>query len=240
MYSLLFSLFIVLTNETAGYSTSGEETSCEAHKQRIIHAFSTGFINDETKFDELLDPGKYEKIQRIPENQESLNEALGSMNNPFQKWAERIYNESKLFLQTGNEINPLYLPQLVPYKIKCMKLVPLCSGLMIPVFGYGNETASSAAVDSSFNKLKNITFKNILLPTDVELFLEHHISSLRGMSLLKFDNFLSKETSNDKNGKNNELNLIISPTHNNGKETSPTYLNSNSYVSNSPSHIGST
>jgi len=30
-----------------------------------------------------------------------------------------------------------------------------------------------------------VTFKNISLPTDMELFLKHHISSLRGMSLLK-------------------------------------------------------
>jgi len=67
-----------------------------------------------------------------------LNEALGSLNNPFQKWAEKIYDESKSFLKTGNNINPLYLPELVPYIIKCMKLVPLWSAIMVPIFGYGD------------------------------------------------------------------------------------------------------
>lgn len=53
-------------------------------------------------------------------------------------------------MQTGNSINPLYLPELIPYVIKGMKLMPLWSGIMIPIFGYGNKTASLAAVESSF------------------------------------------------------------------------------------------
>jgi hypothetical protein len=64
----------------------------------------------------------------------------------------------------------MYLPSLVPLIIKCVKLLPLWSGLMIPVFGYGSEIASSAAVESSFNKIKNATFKHISLPTDLEIF----------------------------------------------------------------------
>lgn len=79
----------------------------------------------------------------------------------------------------------MYLPSLIPIIIKCVKLLPLWSGLMIPLFGYGSETASSAAVESSFNKIKNTTFKHISLPTDLEIFLEHHIASLRGSSLLR-------------------------------------------------------
>jgi len=47
---------------------------------------------------------------------------------------------------------------------------------MIPIFGYGNGTASSTAVESSFKKLKNVTFKNIVLFTDIELFLERFTS----------------------------------------------------------------
>jgi hypothetical protein len=55
---------------------------------------------------------------------------------------------------------------------------------MIPIFGYGDEIASSATVESSFKKLKNLTFQNIELPTNLEVFLENHISSLRGTSIL--------------------------------------------------------
>lgn len=79
----------------------------------------------------------------------------------------------------------MYLPSLIPLIIKCVKLLPLWSGLMIPVFKYGNPTSSSASVESSLKKLKTITFKDITLPTNIEIFLERHILSLQGSSLLR-------------------------------------------------------
>jgi len=151
-------------------------------------------MDNETLLEKVLDPEKDEEMH-ILESQENLNEALGSLNNPFQKWAERIDDESDSFLQTRDNINPLYLPELVPYIIKCMKLVPLWSAIMVPIFGYGNEMARSAAVESSIQKFKYVTFKNILLPRDIELFLENHKSSISGMSLLRSSrNLLPKDT----------------------------------------------
>lgn len=43
---------------------------------------------------------------------------------------------------------------------------------MIPLFGYGIPTKSSAAVESMFNKIKNTSFKDITLPTNLESFIE--------------------------------------------------------------------
>lgn len=229
MYSLLLSLFIVLTNETDGTDdTNGEETPCEMYKQRIIHISSTGLMDNETILENILN-SEIDEEMLSAESQESLNEALGNLNNPFQKLAETIFDKSKSYLQTGNNINPLYLPELIPHIIKCMKLVPLWSGIMIPIFGYGNETASSAAVESSFKKLKNVTFKNIVLPTDIELFLEHHITSLRGMSLLKSNNSLSpKDTIIQNNNEihSNKDNLPLYDENETNKRSSPTYDNS--------------
>jgi len=91
--------------------------------------------------------------------------------NPFQKWAQNIFEKSKQFVHEGNGINAMYLPSLIPILIKCMKLLPLWSGIMVSVFGYGPETASSAAVESSFKKLKTITFKSATLPVSIEEFL---------------------------------------------------------------------
>jgi len=56
---------------------------------------------------------------------------------------------------------------------------------MIPIFKYGKLTVSSAGVESSFIKLKVVTFKDIDLPTNIDLFLERHIISIRGNSLLR-------------------------------------------------------
>lgn len=104
--------------------------------------------------------------------------------NPFQAWAENIYENCKHLIHEGTGINAMYLPTLVSPIIKCMKLLPLWSGVMVPVFGYGEHICSSAAVESSFRKLKTITFNHIPLPTDIEEFLENHISSNRGASLI--------------------------------------------------------
>lgn len=188
MYELLLSLFIVLINETDGNDVlTGFTTEYEKHKQIILRATSTGFINFEEQFNNIIVTAETEEEARnvIEKEYELQYEGLEDYNNPFQSWAQEIYDKSKQSISEGTGINPMYLPTLVPIIIKCVKLLPLWSGLMIPIFGYGSETASSAAIESSFNKTKNITFKNISLPTDIETFLEHHISSLRGASLLR-------------------------------------------------------
>lgn len=251
MCSLLLSLFIVLTNETDGTDKiTRENTPCEIHKQKIIFVSATGLMDNESLLETVLDPENDEDIY-IVQSQENLNEALGSLNNPFQKLVEQIYDKSKSFLQTGDNINPLYLPELVPYIIKCMKLVPLWSAIMVPIFGYGDETVSSAAVESSFKKLKNVTFKNISLPTDIELFLENHISSLRGMSLLKSSGCLLKDTeihhnnqsqfNKDGSGLNVEIDTNKEGLHyaNSGEQKSPPYAESLTKIS-SPRYYSDT
>lgn len=50
---------------------------------------------------------------------------------------------------------------------------------MIPIFNYGELICSSAAVVSSFKKLKTVTMKNVVLPTSIEIFLENHIMFLK-------------------------------------------------------------
>jgi len=66
-----------------------------------------------------------------------------------------------------------------------MKLLPLWSGVMMPIFGYGDNISSSAVIELSFKKLKSITFKHIPLPTDIETFMTNYIESLKGAALLR-------------------------------------------------------
>uniref|UniRef100_A0A2S2QLD5 Uncharacterized protein n=1 Tax=Sipha flava TaxID=143950 RepID=A0A2S2QLD5_9HEMI len=70
---------------------------------------------------------------------------------------------------------------------------------MIPIFRLGNETSNSAAVESSFRKLKNITFKNVSLPTNIENFIEHHTASLKGSSLLRLNRYMPVSISTEDN-----------------------------------------
>jgi len=125
--------------------------------------------------------------------------------NPFQKWAECIFEKSKQFIHEGNGINGMYLPSLIPILIKTMKLLPLWSGIMVSIFGYGPETATSAAVECSFKKLKTITFKSETLPIGIEEFLEQHINSLRGVSLIHSTKIGFEKTYENDEGTQNEV-----------------------------------
>jgi len=64
---------------------------------------------------------------------------------------------------------------------------------MIPIFKYGKLTASSAGVESSFKKLKVVTFKDMDLLTNIDLFLERHIIFLHGNYLLRSSNYTQKQ-----------------------------------------------
>ncbi|CAI6373556.1 unnamed protein product [Macrosiphum euphorbiae] len=187
MRSIFLSLFVVFTNETDGTDIHGEDTPCEKHRQNLISATSLGFIDFQTQFDELIAMIECEDDARqiIEDEYERQNEGLELFENPFESWTNEIYNESKMLIKEGTGINPLYLPNLVPHLIKCTKLLPLWSGVMVPIFGYGEEVSSSAAVESSFKKLKTVTLKHVDLPTNLERFLENHIMSLKSSSMLR-------------------------------------------------------
>ncbi|CAI6357055.1 unnamed protein product [Macrosiphum euphorbiae] len=186
--SLLLSMFAVFSNETAGICLrTRQETPCETHKKKILEATSCGFIEFEQQFNDAIALAESEDEARtlLDELYENQNEGLGNFENPFKAWADSIYNDSESLVKEGSTTNPLYIPDLVPILIKIMKFLPLWSGVMVPIFGYGDEISSSAAVESSFRKLKTVTFKHISLPTELEYFLETHITSLKGAALIR-------------------------------------------------------
>lgn len=166
-------------------------------------------------------------------NMKDKMKILNNFENPFQAWANSVYNDSKDLIEEGSGINPFYCPSLVPIIIKCLKLLPLWSGVMIPIFGFGEEVASSTAVESSFKKLKTLTFKNITLPTSVEIFLENHIVSLKGTSLIRGSTYLNTnpsrlEPSDLPNTQSDSANVSLSLSLSN----SPEHQNQNIYDDN--------
>lgn len=158
--SLLLSLFIVITNETDGEDLdTKKETPCEQQKNILIQAASTGIIDFQNIFDDIM--SENDECIILLKEYEKENEGLESMESPFESWVKNVYNESKIFIREGSGINAMFSPNLVPYILKSIKLLPLWSGIMIPIFGYGKTTSSSAAIESSLKKLKTITFKHI-------------------------------------------------------------------------------
>lgn len=151
----------------------------------LLQLTSIEFINFEQQFNDIMKNVELKDDDHtiLEEEYEMQVDGLYNENNSFRSWSEEIYNESQEYIREGSGINAMYVPTIVPLIIKCVNLLPLWSGLMIPIFKYGNLTSSSASVESSFKKLKIITFKDIHLPTNIDTFLERHITSLRGSSL---------------------------------------------------------
>lgn len=109
----------------------------------------------------------------------------------------------------------MYLPTLVDPIIKSMKLLPLWSGVIVPVFGYGEEISSSEAIESSFRKLKTITFNHISLPTNNEEFLETDITSNRGASLIRSTNSIKQSVTSSLKNQNTVKVIMESVCENN-------------------------
>lgn len=128
-------------------------------KKKTDRTTSSGFINYEEEFNEIIFIAENEDDARVllEEEYERQYEGLDNLINPFKSWADEILKRSQLLLREGSGINAMYIPTLIPHIIKCLKLLPLWSGIMVPFFGFGDETTSSAAVESSFKKLKTLT-----------------------------------------------------------------------------------
>jgi len=60
----------------------------------------------------------------------------------------------------GDRVNPHYFPKIVERLIIDIKLLPLWTNIYTDQFGYGRIPASSASVESAFNKLKSLLLKN--------------------------------------------------------------------------------
>jgi len=130
IYSIVLSLFVVITNESDGVDVlTGRDTSCEHHKKKLIEITSTGFINYEEWYNEVLSTvDSEEDICYLIEEEDEPQIDLDNKKNPFQIWAEEIFEKSKEFIQEGNGINAMYLSTLVPLIVKCMNFLPLWSG----------------------------------------------------------------------------------------------------------------
>lgn len=109
------------------------------------------------------------------------NWCTDNKSNSFQSWVQEIANECKLTTNQGSEIgdrgNQQCLPTVAENLIAFSKTIALWSSIMHKYFPLSPTIASSAAVESSFNNIKNRTFKHITLPATVEEFLKIHIQS---------------------------------------------------------------
>lgn len=159
---------------------------------------------------DMLQNDENDKNEQELENEETYNE-IKDCN--IGTWAKNLLEECRKALTENlteyDMANPYYCPQLSQKLKNLLSYFPLYSGIMIPIFGYGQINASSSAVESEMNNVKNILLKNQTRPMRADKFVVTHLNSFAGRALLamaKHDDVIS-----DKYEQITENNVIIPP-----------------------------
>lgn len=102
--------------------------------------------------------------------------------NIFKSWVSSLVAEIRLAVEsdTGNRGNQQYLPDFVNEIIKISHLLPMWTAVMTNYFRCYSSTASTAAVESSFNDVKHRMTQHIDLPARIDEFVMLHIDYLDG------------------------------------------------------------
>lgn len=85
------------------------------------------------QYDDLVIFDEKNEVTRVEEVQERQIEGFLE-HNPFQAWAENIFENSKKLVYDGNGLNAMYMPTLVPY-ISHIYQVQETSTIMVRNYG---------------------------------------------------------------------------------------------------------
>jgi len=111
----------------------------------------------------------------------------------FKTWAQSILLECEELVEDGDHENAQYIPAVIPFILKSLKLLPLWSNVMCKAFKFPVKLASSSASEASFNNVKHRIFKE--LPCRVNDFVQSHLDSLDGAMILHEANELESRIS---------------------------------------------
>lgn len=82
--------------------------------------------------------------------------------------------------QIGDRVNAYYMPTFAQKLLNDLCDLPLWSCVVRDDFGFGRVPASSACVESEFNKTKNLFLKNEVLPMRVDEYVRKYVNYING------------------------------------------------------------
>ncbi|CAL1671883.1 unnamed protein product [Lasius platythorax] len=129
------------------------KSDCETQKQFLEHLI-TGkeIIIDE---EELIITESIPSEESIPISDEETKIS----SNWWLKWGEKINSEIQNSIsQNGTRANAHYAPHIATKLLRDIGTIVLWSNIYTDKFGYGRIPASSAPVESEFNKLKKFSY----------------------------------------------------------------------------------
>ncbi len=91
----------------------------------------------------------------------------------------------------GTIPNLHYLPKIVPHIVDLCSYLPLWSGIMCRIVGFGDIPPTTAPIESQFSDLKMRVLKNHDKQMRVDDFVKVHLQSMNGATKLAYSKFLS-------------------------------------------------
>jgi len=175
--NILKLIFTVALNETDGLNIYKVPTECEIAKNYLKQKIATHNI----EIDEVNERDTGDLRHYLENDNEEIINVISIFDEIKQIY---LYCEesSKVNANTsGDHDNMQYSPRLAKKVLEFSKLIPCWSTVMVPIFGYGNLTESSATSESLFKDLKSVIFKHKTLPLRLDDFFMTHVNSIIGL-----------------------------------------------------------
>lgn len=121
-------------------------------------------------------------------------------NNPFMVWGKEIFKKNdQSDGPIGEYDSAFYCPLLLTHVLDLVNNLPLVSAVMVDKFGFGQQTATSAKIETTFNVVKHLLFQEKELPMRADHFVTRHIMAIEGELKLFATNFLLSQRSQQDN-----------------------------------------
>jgi len=177
---LLVSILVIAQCETEGCSSSTESLiSSTVFKDWAMKTLARN--PTASNITNVTEENEEQKLSTRNQKTEETEEEECTPSPSFDIWLREIsdYSKGRTLLDDGINLNPHYLPGIVRPLLELCQTLPLWSAVMLPVYKYGNITATSAPVESEFNELKTRILNN-KHPIRVDEFLTTHLNILEG------------------------------------------------------------
>jgi len=242
---LIKSIILLSLSEEIGKDNDGNESPSEA--ARILITNHIKGIEEIVTYD---DKDNDNNIQDEDFDLEITNCNIASWSNNLVEECRKTLVETEIKCDVASLY---YVPQLSQKLKTFLSYFPLYSGVMIPIFKYGEINASSSSVESEMKDVKHILLNNKERPMRADKFVVTHLRSFAGRARLAMSTHDSPSSAknNESVTKNDVISSSISETEhiipiiikesNQFADISPIMLNQSKKFktdSNSPTNIG--
>lgn len=151
--NIVRAILVVSMSETEGKSArTGQDTASESSKNWLKTIIASSLTDLDCEPYLMVD----DQTSISTDHEEKPQEDQTDRKNEFSKWAKGVFEECKLTVESdgGDRDNLHYIPELHSSLIAMCDKLPLWTGIMVPIFGYGAKVASSTSVESYFKELK--------------------------------------------------------------------------------------